>query len=97
MSELEYVRNYYNVPAVIGRAVIVNGKPGVIAADRGAYIGVNFDSDEPGDISNCHPTWKVEYGEMRRIRKPTRSQQRYQEYIRSEVDESFSEWLGIKR
>ena len=39
----KYASDYYDVPADIGRAVIVNGKPGVIAEDRGNYIGVNFD------------------------------------------------------
>ncbi len=49
----EYVQQYYSVPACIGRRVVVDGKPGVIAKDRGHYIGVNFDSDKPGVISNC--------------------------------------------
>lgn len=92
----EYAREYYQVPAEIGRAVIVNGKPGVIAADRGNYIGVNFDEDKPGVISNCHPTWKVEYGGMRGIRKMTRSQERYRDYQDLDMDITFAEFLGIK-
>jgi len=90
-----YASNYYDVPADIGRAVIVNGKHGVIAEDRGNYIGVNFDADKPGVIANCHPTWKVKYGEMRGIRKMSRSQQRYQNYLRADCCETFAEWMGF--
>ena len=77
----EYVKDYYGVPASLGRRVIVNGRPGIIAADRGHYIGVNFDSDKPGDISNCHPTWRVEYLGMGKVRKLTRSQKRYLRFL----------------
>ena len=70
----EYVKKYYSVPAEIGRRVVVNGESGIIAQDRGNYIGVNFDKDKPGIISNCHPTWKVEYQEIGIVRKPTKSQ-----------------------
>lgn len=87
----EYVRNVYNVPAEIGVRVVVNGKPGIIAADRGNYIGVNFDSDKPGVIKNAHPTWEVQYGGAGRIRKMTRSQQRYADYM--EVSECFDSFL----
>lgn len=83
----EYVRDYYNVPAKIGRRVIVNGKPGVIAKDCGNYIGVNFDSDKPGVISQCHPAWCVEYQGMGKVRKMTRSQARYQRWL--EYGDSF--------
>lgn len=95
MSNFEYVKEYYQVPAELGRKVIVYGKPGIIAADRGHYIGVNFDEDKPGIIMNCHPDSEVEYLDIGKIRKPTRSQQRYQEYLRSDIDCSFSEYLGI--
>ena len=80
--DCDYVRQYYGVPAQIGRRVVVNGKPGIIAEDRGHYIGVNFDSDKPGVIRNAHPTSNVVYGDMGVIRKPTRSQKRYQDYLR---------------
>ena len=94
----EYVRNYYGVPAEIGRRVVVQGKPGIIAADRGNYIGVNFDSDKPGDILNAHPTSDVQYLEMGKIREMTRSQRRYREYLNADWYEgSFAEWLGIRK
>jgi len=93
----EYVNSYYGVPACVGRRVTVNGKPGIIAEDRGSYIGINFDDDNPGGIKNAHPTWKVEYGELGFVRKPTRSQARYQKYLESEYPDSFAEFIGIKQ
>ena len=97
MSACSYVRANYGVPAEIGRVVVVNGKQGVIAKDRGHYIGVNFDEDKPGVISPCHPTWRVIYkDEIVVPRKLTRSQQRYLDYLRSECAESFGEWFGCK-
>lgn len=67
----EYVQKTYGVPACIGRRVTVNGRAGIIAEDRGNYIGVNFDDSKPGMIMNAHPTWKVEYGKMGKVRKMT--------------------------
>ena len=58
-----YVCTSYGVPACAGRRVIVDGSPGVIVEDRGHYIGVRFDH-LPDDVRSCHPTWRVEYGEM---------------------------------
>ena len=92
----EYVRESYGVPAEIGRGVIVSGEPAIIVADRGNYIGVTFDKDKPGTIYNCHPTSEIEYGDMRPIRKMTRSQKRYQKYLDSEYPGSFAEYLGIE-
>lgn len=94
MSQFEYINNYYNVNAELGRKVVVDGEPGVIAKDCGHYIGINFDKDKPGVISNCHPTWRVEYGEVGKIRKPTASQRRYQRYIDvSDCFDSFKHFL----
>lgn len=77
----EYVINYYGVPAEYGRMVVVNGSAGVIAKDCGNYIGVNFDKDKPGVISSCHPTWKVEYKGIGKVRQLTKAQDRYQRYL----------------
>lgn len=86
----EYIKNYYGVPAEVGRIVEVNGKSGIIAEDRGNYIGVNFDEDKPMYISYCHPTYKVKYLGMGKVRVLTRSQQRYKRYIEySDMFESF--------
>lgn len=93
MKNCEYAQEYYGVPACIGRVVIVNGKQGIITEDRGNYIGVNFDKDKAGVVSNCHPTWEVEYKGMGKIRRLTRSQRSYRDYLRSECCESFSWWI----
>ena len=91
----EYASKYYNVPADMGRRVTVDGKPGVIAEDRGAYIGVNFDEDKPQHISPCHPTWKVEYGEMGKVRPLTKAQQRYKRFL--EYGDSFDSFIEFCR
>lgn len=94
LDNCEYVREYYGVPAEIGRRVIVDGEPGIIAEDLGNYIGVLFDKDEPNHILPCHPTWKVEYGEMGTVRKMTRSQKRYRRYLQvADCFENFKEFL----
>ena len=94
MSALQYARDYYAVPAVIGRRVTVSGKPGIIAADRGHYIGVNFDTDKPGVINNAHPTWEVEYLGMGTVRPMTASQQRYQRWLDvGDCFDSFAHFL----
>lgn len=93
----EYVKEHYGVPADVGRRVVVNGKPGIIAADRGHYIGVTFDTDKPGTIRNAHPTWEVEYGEMGKIRPMTRSQRMYAEYLEvADCFENFGHFLKYR-
>jgi len=91
-----YVKKFYGVPADIGRVVEFKNRKGVIAKDRGNYVGVNFDDDKPGRISNVHPN-DLKYLGMGKIRRITPSQKRYQEYISSECCESFAWWLGIER
>jgi len=93
MSDCEYVREHYGVPAEIGRRVTVYGKPGIIADDRGNYIGVNLDCDKPGVIVNAHPTSEVEYGDMGKIRKPSRFAARYQRYM--EYGDGFDSFLDF--
>lgn len=91
----EYVREHYGVPAEVGRRVTVSGKPGVIAADRGHYIGVNFDADRPGVVLNCHPTSEVEYGAIGVVRKPSRRAARYQRYL--EYGDCFDSFIQFCR
>jgi hypothetical protein len=94
MSNCEYVREHYGVPACIGRRVTVSGKPGVIAEDRGHYIGVNLDSAKPGVIVNAHPTWEVEYLDMGFVRPMTRAQRRYMRWLEvGECFESFRDFI----
>jgi hypothetical protein len=93
----EYVREYYGVQACIGRRITYKKREGVIAADRGNYIGVNFDDCKPNVILNFHPkTEGLEYGEMGEVRKMTRSQKKYQAYLDSEISCTFAEYLGIR-
>ncbi len=89
----EYVQKAYGVPACIGRRVIAYGKPGIIAEDRGHYIGVNLDEEKAGVVNNYHPEDGIVYGEMGIARRPTKSQGRYQDFLRSDCGESFGEWL----
>ena len=94
----EYVREYYGVPACIGRIVTYKGRQGIISEDRGAYIGVTFDDQKPGTVSNFHPeTEDLEYLVMGKVRKMTRSQQNYQNYLRADCCESFAEWMGFDK
>ena len=93
----EYVRQHYGVPACIGRRVVAYGKPGVIVEDRGHYIGVNLDKDKPGRVNNYHPTDQVTYLGMGKVRKMTRSQQNYRDYLRSDCGHTFAEWMLFKR
>lgn len=99
MGNCEYVRDYYNVPACIGRRICFEGEKGTIAKDRGNYIGVNFDKDKPNVIKNLHPTYNVIYLGMGKPRKLTRAQKRYQEYLNSayfDAGDSFARFLGIE-
>lgn len=93
----EYVRNYYGVPACISRRVKVHGESGIIVEDRGNYIGVNLDKDKPQRIKNYHPVDGVEYFGMGKIRKLTRSQQNYQNFLKSDCGHSFAEWMLFKK
>jgi len=95
--ELEYICRVYGVPAVIGRRVEVAGRPGVIAADHGAYIGVLFDDEPPNRIRPHHPTSDglVYLGEMGRVRQMTRSQKRYRRFL--EFGDRFDSFLDFCR
>lgn len=93
----EYVKEYYGVDAKLNQIVMYKGEKGIIAADKGHYIGVNFDKDKAGDISNVHPTDEnlVYTSDIGKVRKMTRSQKRYQDYLHSECSETFAEYIGI--
>lgn len=95
MKNCEYARQYYGVPAEIGRRVVMNGRPGVIAEDRGQYVGVLFDDCKPGDFLPCHPTWEMRYGEMGavRVEKLTKAQRRYRAWVRCDFSECFDDFL----
>lgn len=91
-----YVRGYYGVPACIGRTIEHHGRPGVIVEDRGNYIGVTFDDEEPGTVCNIHPTDDVEYLGMGTTRRVSRSRARYiywREVANDCCDISFGDFL----
>ena len=94
----KYVQDNYGVPACVGRRVISYGKPGIIAEDRGHYLGILLDCDKPGSVNSYHPTDGIEYlQEICKVRPMTRSQKRYAEYVHADwYDGSFADWLGIK-
>lgn len=94
MGDCQYVRDYYGVPACIGRAVICSGRPGIIAADRGHYIGVRLDGETA--INNYHPTDQIEYGGLRQAQALTAGQKRYQSYLDADCGLSFIEYLRSK-
>ncbi len=99
MSEFQYIKDRYKVPAEMNREVIVDGKKGVIAKDMGNYIGVHFYDNLTTRPLPCHPDWEVTYLETFAappVKKQTASQKRYQEYYHSESGLTFAEWLGIK-
>lgn len=68
---LEYIRKTYSVPAEVGRGVVCSGLSGVIVGHNGPHIEVLLDKDKPGKTGYYHPTWEVEYGEMKPIRHRT--------------------------
>jgi len=75
-----YVREHYGVPAEIGRRVLAHGEPGIVAEDRGNYIGVTLDKDKPGTVNNYHPTDDIVYLDMGRVRKVPKGRLRYLRY-----------------
>jgi hypothetical protein len=98
VSDFDYINKTYGVNACIGRRVIVYSEPGTIIKDCGHYLGVNFDNRKPGHVSRCHPTSEVVYlDEIRKPRKMTAGQRRYQEYLEADGYGSFSEWIGAYR
>ena len=78
----EYVRNHYAVPAFVGRRVTAYGEPGIIAEDRGHYIGINLDKDKPGHVHNYHPTDGIDYLDMGKVRRPSKGRARYMRYLK---------------
>jgi len=93
----EYINKSYGVNACVGRRVIIDGEPGVIVGTHGAYIVVNPDHLKPYQTANYHPTWRVEYQGIGKVRKMTAGQKRYQEYLDADTCCTFAEWLGVDK
>ncbi len=56
---MQYIRDYYGVPAKRGMRIVVDGMPGEIRGARGQYLRVLIDGD--AKLTDCHPTWEIEY------------------------------------
>lgn len=56
---MEYIREYYGVPAEVGTNVIAQGRKGTIVGAKNAYIRVKIDGEK--NIILFHPTWEIEY------------------------------------
>ncbi len=63
MSQLQYIRRTYLVPAYRGMRVRYTGggtpQEGRIVCARGARLGVRFDGEQ--FTKTLHPTWEIEY------------------------------------
>lgn len=87
---MNYIQQHYGVPAEVGRRVIYTcdkaHKQGVITEVCGHQIRIQFDGEDR-PRGPFHPTWELVYGEMGelpKVRKRTRSQRRYQQYLSSD-------------
>lgn len=95
---LEYIRQTYGVPAVPGRRVrCYDGRTGTIIGHINAYIEVRLDGRKNG--LPYHPTDGITYlDEVIRPPRLTRSQERYQRYLRvAEQFRSFHHFLAYEQ
>ena len=65
---LEYIREYYKVPAYEGQAVTFQGKPAVIVGASNQYLKLHFDNDTDPAVGRYHPTWEIVYLEKEAAR-----------------------------
>jgi hypothetical protein len=94
---LSYIREYYAVPAVVGRRVVAYGKPGIIMSAINAYIGVVLDDDPKRRPRPHHPTDGIVYGELtEKLPKPPR-RSNYDKFQHDDCGLYFHEWLGINK
>ena len=56
---LNYIREFYNVPAKRGMSVLVQGKKGIIVGARHQYLRIRIEGEKK--IGSYHPTWEIEY------------------------------------
>lgn len=89
---LEYIRDYYKVPAVVGRVVLYKARRGVVAGASGPHVKIWFDGDKFPVV--CHPvdclTWTDEIGPLPKL---TRSQKMYRAYLDMDICDSFKDFL----
>jgi hypothetical protein len=58
---MQYIRDYYRVPAKRGARLAFQGRPGTIVGSSHQYLRVRLDGDTSTVL--LHPTWEVEYAE----------------------------------
>lgn len=58
---LEYIREYYNVPAYEGQRVTFLKVPAVIVGASNQYLTLRFDGQVEPDNGRFHPTWEIVY------------------------------------
>lgn len=56
---IQYIRDYYKVPAKVGGRVTAYGKPGIITGANGAYLLIRIDGAK--HALPHHPTDQIEY------------------------------------
>lgn len=89
---LQYVRDYYHVPAVVGRVVYARGKRGVVVGASGPHVKVHIDGERRAGI--YHPTDEMRWtDEFAPLPKKTRAERNYDAYLHSETSETFIEFM----
>lgn len=58
---LEYIRNYYCVPANRGRLVEYRGRRAVITGASGQYLRLKFTDEPKPHPGKFHPTYEINY------------------------------------
>ena len=56
---LEYIRDYYRVPAFKGAKVKYKGTEATIKGGKGQYLNLVFEDKSMN--GSYHPTWEIEY------------------------------------
>lgn len=56
---LEYIRDYYDVPAHKSARILYGDKPGEIQGADGQYLRIKLDGEDV--CHSYHPTWNITY------------------------------------
>ena len=99
---MNYIQQYYHVPAETGRRVRYtessgNAKEGVITDASTHYIYIHFDGEKKPK-GPFHPTDSMEYLGMGKVPKMTRSQQRYARFKSGDgLWDTFADFLAYEQ
>jgi hypothetical protein len=92
----EWINQNYVLSVDFGQDVTVSGRKGTVTTDKGNYIGVTFHDDRKKQSLPCHTTSEFVYLDTFTNPskfKPSKSKQRYLDYLHSDSSLSFGEWL----